>query len=244
MGGGTWWAKCNKPIVEGSTISTIDLSPNLILGFYFKHYYKSKFTLETGFNYQLLFSNYSYKSFYPNPDEYILVWNDPNSPLRPLNVREENFYTSNPFGEEESTINYHCIEIPMQIGYVFNKINPYIGLKNSYKLFSLTEWKVVADNGNNIGEWKSSKKGINNSQICFGLTVGINYIITDKLFLKLNYYHAYTNDYNVKAFLVSGETDKYGTHEKFPINYLNWKTRSIDMTLSYSLKNRKNDNIE
>lgn len=242
--GGVWWAKCNNPVVIGEQIAKAAFSPNFSIGIFYKQYFKSKITIETQLNYQLLLSNYSYKSFYPssptfNPDlsYYYMLWDDLNFPNEVLIVNGEKIYTSRIIGEEASTIKYHKIEIPLQVGYTFKKFNPYIGIKYSFKMYNLSEREVMEDDGEHVIQWGViGTKGPNNFENCLGLTTGLNYIISDKLVVSLNYYNAFTKDYYYTGYLLD-----YNTEEIVSKDNYNWKSRSIEISVSYSLKIKDNN---
>lgn len=244
VGGGTWWSKCNNPVVQGKQIASVEFSPNINLGAYYKQYLQSGFTIEARLNYRLLLSNYSYKSSYPssltyNPDEkyYYLLWDDLNEPQEVLTVNGEKIYTSRGIGEETSTINYHTIEVPLQIGYTFGKFNPYIGMRYSLKMYNRSKSEVVADDGSYVTEWGNYETtGLNNFKNCFGVTGGINYRISDKLNVGINYYHAFTKDYNYTGYLID-----YGTSEIVSKDNYFWKSRSLEVSLSYSFKRKSKD---
>jgi opacity protein-like surface antigen len=244
IGGGTWWSKCNNPVVNGKQVSSIALSPNFNLGVYYKQHLQSRFTIETRLNYRLLLSNYSYKSSYPPsqtyiPDEkyYYLLWDEIGDPGEVLMVNGEKVYTSRGVGEEASTINYHNVEVPFQIGYSFSKFNPYAGIRYSLKMFNLSETEVTADDGKYITEWgRSETTGINNLRSCFGIIGGINYKISDKFNIGINYYHAFTKDYDYTGYLIESATSEIASKD----NYF-WKSRSVEVSLSYSFRRKQKE---
>lgn len=246
IGGGTWWSKCNNPVINGDRFAKTELSPNLSLGIYYKQYIQSGFTVETGLNYRLLLSNYSYKASYSSsstyfPDgtfypveKYYLLLDGSNGLEEVLMVDWEKVYAGRVVGEEASTINYHTLEVPLKVGYTFGKFNPNVGMRYSLKMYNLSKTEVIADNGKYVTDWgRSETTGLNNFINCFGVVGGINYKVSDKLSIGLNYYHAFTKDYNYTGYLIDDETSEIVSKD----NYY-WKARSVEFSVLYSFRKR------
>jgi hypothetical protein len=116
-------------------------------------------------------------------------------------------------GSGESASAYHEISLPLVIEYQLGKFKPFIGMKYAYRI---------------------SESWLDQSINCFGLLTGLNYSITDKLSLGLDYYFGLTKDFEYKETGVNQETGE----EVVFYDYF-WRSSSLGLTLSYSLKKIK-----
>jgi len=244
VGSGVWWSECNDPVINEKKIAEISFSPLIDMGIFYRQNFKSKFTVEGQINYQKLYSNYSYKSSYPHyytydPDYnyYYILWDDKSNPMELRIIDGKKVILSNVVGEEASTTNYHKIEIPLQIGLIIKKFNPFIGLKYSFKMYKKSVIEVE-DNGNYITGYTIGYPGrLNTFQHSIGFVTGINYKIIDRLTLKFNFYSSFTKDYDYVGYLFHCNNCNSGEIVSKK-NYF-WKTKSIEISVLYSFKKSK-----
>lgn len=163
-----------------------EYSPTLKTGVYVEHAVGESFFLKTELNYHFLNSNYSYKTY---------IYND---------------Y----FGDSEAASNYHQFSIPLQVGFSFGRVKPYLGVEYSYRI---------------------SESWLNTQINSFGVLGGLNYSISDNLSFSLNYHNGLTKDLEY-----SGTILNPATKEKIKDYNFYWKSSSIELALYYRLKNKKN----
>lgn len=118
------------------------------------------------------------------------------------------------FGDAESGDDYHQFSIPLQIGYKIGKIEPSLGMGYSYRILIDRLRKRIS---------------------IFELTAGLNYNITDKVSLGLNYYYGLTKDYKINDILNFPD-------EKIANDYF-WKSSRVGLSLHYSLKKNKQNEL-
>lgn len=116
-------------------------------------------------------------------------------------------------GDEASATAYHQFSIPLQFGYAIGKIKPYLGIEYSYRI---------------------SESWLNQSINSFGLLGGINYAISDKVTLGINYYHGLTKDYEYSGPILNPVTSErmgeYNNH---------WKSSRLEFSLFYTFNKEK-----
>ncbi len=130
------------------------------------------------------------------------------------------FYYANVIylGDGEAASRYHQLSVPLQIGYRFGKITPLVGFECSYRV---------------------SESWLNTNFSSYGLLGGLQYKLTDRFSVTLNYYNGLTKDYEYKgAFndpLPESSDREIGTYNIF------WKSSRVDLTVRMGLFHRKSE---
>jgi hypothetical protein len=119
-------------------------------------------------------------------------------------------------GEGESATDYHQISIPIQIGYNIGKFKPYIGFEYSYRI---------------------SESWLNRRLSLFGCIAGLNYKLSEKFSMAINYYYGLTKDYKYSGTILNPVTsEKMGEYNNY------WKSSRIGIAFYYSIKKKKKEN--
>jgi hypothetical protein len=118
-------------------------------------------------------------------------------------------------GDGEAASNYHQFSIPMEISYRIGKLSPFVGFEYSYRI---------------------SESWLDKSQHSYGLLGGINYTLSEKFGLSVNYYCGLTKDYEY-----SGDyfDPSVAFERKIGSYNVSWKSSRVGVTLQYSLKKTK-----
>jgi hypothetical protein len=148
IGGGTWWAKCNKPVFKSEYTSTFNA------GMFVEVPLNSYLFLGSEFNFQYLQSNYSYKAC-----AYSIGWVSTEYP-------GTQSFNNGVVGETESATNYYQLSMPVNIGFQVYRFKPYAGIRFSYRLSDSWANVSVKSAGINVGV---------NYPVFKRLSVGINY---------------------------------------------------------------------
>ncbi|MFN8207538.1 MAG: hypothetical protein U0T82_09045 [Bacteroidales bacterium] len=116
-------------------------------------------------------------------------------------------------GDEESATNYQQFSVQTQVAIKLGAFKPFIGTEYSYRI---------------------SESWLNKSISSFGLTGGVNYLVSDRLSLGLRYYQGLTKDYEYSGSIVNPINDEYiGEYHNY------WKSRNIGIILNYSIGSKE-----
>jgi hypothetical protein len=240
VGGGAWWSECNN-----SSLATKSYSTRSSVNLFFRQNLKNKFFIETRPGYNLLFSNQSYKLNFSNSSQPI-YWNEiwelhtvvPYDPTKlPLKDDGVPLYT---IGDEASNTNFHLIEIPLYLGYSFKNFSPFIGIMYSLKMYNSTKTEVIYDANQDLTSTKTDEsEGLNTFQNNWGIAAGINYRLSEKWSVGVNYYYGLTYDYKYKVNLYDFKNESILITENY-----NWKRRSLEISLSYSFRKKDKQKSE
>lgn len=156
-------------------------------------------------------------------------------------TEEGHQFSSNRIGDPESKIQYRIMNIPITLGYEFNRLSPSIGINYSYKIPHLTS--IHKMHYSTIPESVSDANNYFKASHHIGLNSSVSVSLFKGISLGINYYHVLTNDFNYRGYSFDC-TDQLHTHdieadhnieESLNTRDFKWKSRSITFSISYNL---------
>jgi hypothetical protein len=113
-------------------------------------------------------------------------------------------------GEGESATSYLQLSVPFQIGYHIGRLSPALGIQYTFRISSWLDCYSMSS---------------------FGLSGGVNYAISDRLLLGLDYFQGLTKENKI-----DGDILNPATNEKTGEFHNYWKSCRLGLTLSYTFK--------
>ena len=209
-GSGIWIVNSNPKSYDGQTITKPGIAPTLFVGISANKTFESNFVASIGADFHFLFSNGAYKTSFRS---------------KKINENVTEYYWWGDSGDDDGTgdaenaANCYVISLPIRVGYQIGKFTPNIGFEYGLRL-----------NDNDADLKKNT----------MSLTAGLEYRLSPKLALTLNYASNMVSDISntvrkVGETCVTTEDGSVQTFTPLDSKNVSWHSQRVEIGISYRL---------